>query len=269
MRVLFLGDIVGEAGRDAVRAAIPELIKEKAPDFIVVNGENSAGGNGITPRLTYELLRAKVDVVTLGDHCWDQREIYSFFEEEPRLIRPINFPAGCPGKGSVVVSGNGKKLGVLNALGRTFMPVQTEHPLPLLEAEIKKMREETNCILLDFHCEATSEKICVGHALDGSISAMVGTHTHVQTADEKILMGGTAYITDVGFCGGHDSVIGRDKYAIMQRYRNQMPIRMSISSAQLQVDGVCIEIDEDTGKATGIERIQMGVDLSLVDEKED
>lgn len=269
MRVIFLGDVVGEPGRDAVKAALPELIAERAPDFIVVNGENSAGGNGITPRLTYDLLRAKVDVVTLGDHCWDQREIFSFFEEEPRLIRPINLPAGCPGQGSVVVSGNGKKLGVLNALGRTFMPIQADHPIPALEAEIQKMREETKCILLDFHCEATSEKICVGHILDGTISAMVGTHTHVQTADEKILNGGTAYITDVGFCGGHDSVIGRDKYAIMQRYRSQMPIRMSITDAHTQVDGVCIDIDEETGKATSIERIQMPVDLSRVNEAED
>ncbi len=259
MRVIFLGDVVGEPGRDAVKAALPGLREKFSPDFIVVNGENSAGGHGITPRLVYELLRCKIDVVTLGDHTWDQREILPFFDEEPRLIRPFNFPAGCPGLGWVVVSGNGKKLGVVNAMGRTFMAAPVDNPMTGLPTILELVRQEAHCILVDFHAETTSEKIAFGHAFDGQVSAVVGTHTHVQTADEKILPGGTAYITDTGFCGGHDGVIGRDKEPILERYRTLMPVRMTVTGKQPQVDGVFIEIDESTGKALRIERIQEAV----------
>lgn len=259
MRVVFLGDVVGEVGRDAVKEAVPEFIGKWAPDFIVVNGENAAGGNGITPRLVYELLRAKVDVITLGDHSWDQKEIHGFFAEEPRVIRPFNFPEACPGTGSVVVAGNGKKLAVINAMGRTYMNAPVANPFLGIDAELEKVRGETNCILVDFHAETTSEKIAFGHALDGKVSAVVGTHTHVQTADEKILAGGTAYITDVGFCGPHDSVIGRDKRTIVKRFETLMPMRMPIATEGMQVDGVLLDFDEATGKAISIERIQKPV----------
>jgi metallophosphoesterase (TIGR00282 family) len=263
MRVVFLGDVVGEIGREAVKLAIPHFIEDWAPDFFVVNGENAAGGNGITPKLAYELLRAKVDVITLGDHCWDQREVIGFFHEEPRLIRPLNFPETCPGSGSVVVSGNGKKLAVINAIGRTFMGPDTDNPFVLIHKEIEKVKQETNCILVDFHAETTSEKIAFGHALNGKVSAVVGTHTHVQTADEKILAGGTAYITDVGFCGPHDSVIGRDKFIIVKRFETLMPARMPIATEGVQVDGVMLEFDEETGHATHIERIQYPISVTV------
>jgi len=259
MRVIFLGDVVGEPGRDAVKAALPELREEWSPDFVIVNGENAAGGHGITPRLAYELLRCKVDVITLGDHSWDQREILPFFAEEPRLIRPFNFPSSCPGAGWVVVSGNGKKLGVVSAMGRTFMPAPVDNPVLAFPSVLELVRRETHCIFVDFHAETTSEKIAVGHALDGLVSALVGTHTHVQTADDKILPGGTAYLTDAGFCGGHDGVIGRDKEPILERYRTLMPVRMTVSSKQLQVDGVVVEIDDSSGKALSIQRIQKPV----------
>jgi metallophosphoesterase (TIGR00282 family) len=261
MRVLFFGDVVGEPGRETLRQAVPALLEQFHPDFVVVNGENAAGGHGITPRLCYEIMRCKVDVVTLGDHCWDQREIYPFFEQEPRLIRPYNFPDGCPGKGSVVVSGNGKKLGVVNAIGRTFMPITADNPVGHIDPILHDIYPQTKCILVDFHAETTSEKIVFGHALDGKVSAVVGTHTHVQTADDKILEGGTAYITDVGFCGGHDGVIGRDKGPILERYLSLMPVRMTVTSGECQADGVCVDIDEATGRATAITRFQHPVEV--------
>jgi metallophosphoesterase (TIGR00282 family) len=262
MRVVFLGDVVGEPGRETVKAAAPLLREKFAPDFIVVNGENAAGGHGITPRLVYEILRCKVDVITLGDHAWDQREILPFFEQEPRLVRPFNFPAGSPGLGWVMVGGNGKKLGVVNALGRTFMPAPVDNPVLGMPAVLEQVRKETNCILVDFHAETTSEKIAFGLALDGQVSVVVGTHTHVQTADEKILPNGTAYLTDAGFCGGHDSVIGRDKEPILERYRTLLPVRMTVSGKQPQADGVFVEIDEETGRALQIKRIQLSVEFS-------
>ena len=203
---------MSSANRAATRCAPPfrSCASATKPDFFVVNGENSAGGNGITPRLAVDLMRAGADVITLGDHAWDQREIVPYFATEPRLLRPLNFPAGTPGFGSVVVDGNGQKLGVINVLGRTFMGPQVDNPFLLIEAEIEKLKQETACILIDFHAEATSEKIAFGRAVDGLATLVVGTHTHVQTADDRIFPGGTAYLTDAGFCGPHESVIGRD-----------------------------------------------------------
>jgi metallophosphoesterase (TIGR00282 family) len=260
MKIIFLGDVVGEPGRDTVRAVIPLLRDKYAPDFFVVNGENTAGGNGITPRLCYEIMRAGADVVTLGDHAWDQREITGFFAEEPRLIRPLNFPAGTPGQGWIVVQGNGKKLAVINALGRTFMAPQVDNPFLLLPPLIEKLRREETCnILVDFHCEATSEKIAMGRHLDGSVTVVVGTHTHVQTADETILPNGTAYLTDAGFCGGHDSVIGRDVSSVIQKYTTLLPNKFHISARGLQADGLYVECDESTGRALRLERIQIKI----------
>lgn len=256
MRIIFLGDIVGEPGRQGLKIAIPELIETYAPDFIVVNGENAAGGSGITPKIAYEIFRYKVDVITLGDHTWDQREIQSFFAEEPRLIRPFNFPKDCPGAGHIVVTGNSIKLGVINAMGRTFMDIPVDNPFNTIDDLIAKIKEETPCILVDFHAETTSEKIALGFMLDGKVSAVLGTHTHVQTADEKILPHGTAYITDVGFCGPHDSVLGRDKNVIIQRFKTCMPHRMPIALNDNQIDGVFLELDDTTGKTTHLERLQ-------------
>ncbi|MEM9445920.1 MAG: TIGR00282 family metallophosphoesterase [Verrucomicrobiota bacterium] len=263
MRLVFLGDVVGEPGREAIKQAVPKFIDKWGPDFIVVNGENAAGGKGITPKLAYELLRAKIDVITLGDHCWDQREIQGFFEEEPRLIRPFNFPDNSPGKGWVRVHGNGKKLAVINALGRTFMPFPVDNPFSGIDELLLEVKKETPCVLVDFHAETTSEKIAFGHHCDGKVSAVLGTHTHVQTADEKVLEKGTAYITDVGFCGPHDSVIGRDKKVIVDRFLTLMHSRMPVATSGNQADGVMLEIDDDTGKAISIQRIQESVEDGL------
>ena len=256
MKLIFLGDVVGEPGRDTVRAAIPVLRERFSPDFFVVNGENAAGGNGITPKLSIDLMRAGADVITLGDHAWDQREIVPYFLTEPRLLRPLNFPPGTPGYGSVVVTGNGKKLGVINVLGRTFMGPQVDNPFLMIEPEIEKLKRETPHILIDFHTEATSEKIAFGRAVDGLATLMVGTHTHVQTADDQIFPGGTAYLTDAGFCGSHESVIGRDIGSVLQKYRTLMPNRFYIAREGLQADGVFVEADDLTGRAIRIERIQ-------------
>lgn len=260
MKLIFLGDVVGEPGRDTIRAAIPILREKYKPDFFVVNGENAAGGNGITPRLAVDLMRAGADVITLGDHAWDQREIVPYFSTEPRLLRPLNFPAGTPGYGSVVVEGNGFKLGVINMLGRTFMGPQVDNPFLLVGPEIEKLRQETPLIMIDFHCEATSEKIAMGRAVDGLATLVVGTHTHVQTADDCILPNGTAYLTDAGFSGGHESVIGRDIDSVLQKYRTLLPNKFYIARNGLQADGVFIEADPATGRATRIERIQQKIE---------
>jgi metallophosphoesterase (TIGR00282 family) len=256
MKFIFLGDVVGEPGRDVVRLAIPILRERYQPDFFIVNGENAAGGNGITPKLAIELMRAGADVVTLGDHTWDQREIVPFFAQEPRLLRPLNFPPGTPGAGSIVVGGNGQKLGVINMLGRTFMGPQVDNPFLLIDAEIEKLKRETSCVLVDFHAEATSEKIAFGRVLDGRATLVVGTHTHVQTADDQIFPGGTAYLTDAGFCGPHESIIGRDIASVLQKYRTLLPNKFYIAQQGLQADGVFVEADSATGRALRIERIQ-------------
>jgi len=261
MKLIFIGDVVGEPGRETVKAAVPRLIERYEPDFIVVNGENAAGGNGLTPRLAYELMRSKVDVITLGDHCWDQREIQPFFAEEPRVIRPVNFPDQCPGKGWVVVQGNGMHLGVLNVMGQTFMGPSVDNPFNSLDPVLEEIQAETSCILVDFHAEATSEKIALGRLLDGRVSCVVGTHTHVQTADDRILPGGTAYLTDAGFCGAHDSVIGREVEAILERNTTQMPVRMKLARGGLQADGIFVELEVSTGKALRLERFQEKVVL--------
>ncbi len=259
MRVVFIGDVVGEPGRTCLKEAAGEIRERWAPDFLVVNGENAAGGAGLTPRLAYELMRSKVDVITLGDHAFDQFEIRDFFAQEPRVIRPFNYPEAVPGRGQVVVTGNGLRLGVINALGNTFMKSALANPFLGIDAVIDEVRRETPCILLDFHAETTSEKISMAYVVDGRVSAVVGTHTHVQTADERILPGGTAAITDVGFCGAHDSVIGREVGIILERHRNQLPVRMKLAWGGLRADGVMVEIDDATGKARLIERLQVAV----------
>ena len=261
IKIVFLGDVVGDPGRDVVRRAIPILKEQYKPDFIIVNGENSAGGRGITPKIAVDLMRAGVDVITLGDHAWDNRDIFPFFAQEPRLIRPINYPPGTYGKGSVIVSGNGKKIAVMNAQGRTFLGNEVENPFLCMEFEIDKIRKETPCIFVDFHAEATSEKIAFGRFLDGKVTAVVGTHTHVQTADDQIFPGGTAYLTDAGFCGPHDSVIGRDHQNVIARYKTLLPNRFHIAHDGLQADGCCVCCDDYTGKAISIERIQLKLPL--------
>src|ERR1041385_3509803 len=218
LTVLFLGDVVGEPGRTAVIARMPELKKKYALDFVIVNGENAAGGRGITGKITIDLLRAGVSVITTGDHIWDQKEILSFIDTEPRLLRPLNYPEGAPGSGSIILETAKGKIGVINVQGRTFMQPILDNPFRALEAAVTKMRKETPNIIVDAHGETTSEKIGAGRFPGGQVSAVIGTHTHVQTADEQILPGGTAFLCDAGFTGPHESVIGREIEPIIKRF---------------------------------------------------
>jgi len=257
MNVIFIGDIVGEGGRTALKRAMPQLREKFSPDIIVVNGENAAGGNGITPRLAIELMRCGADVITLGDHAWDQKEILPFFETEPRLLRPYNYPTGTPGSGHVVVSGNGKKLAVLNVQGRTFMRPEVDNPFLTAEAIIAELRQQTPCVLVDFHAEATSEKVAFAKMLDGLASAVFGTHTHIPTADACILPGGTAYLTDAGMTGSYDSVIGRDTTSVIARYKKLLPQKWHLGRQDLRACGACVQIDETTGRATSITPFQI------------
>lgn len=255
MKLLFLGDVVGAPGRNAVIENLASLRKEHAIDFVVINGENAAGGRGITPKISIDLLRAGAAVITTGDHVWDQREISEYFPTEPRLLRPINF-VGAPGAGSVVLETDKGKVGVLNAMGRTFMNPPLENPLVLLEEEIERLhRDGVRMLMVDFHAEATSEKIAMGRALDGKVSLVVGTHTHVQTADESIFPGGTAYLTDAGMCGPEVSILGREVEPVVWRFRTGRPTRFPVAGGAVRLCGVMVEIDESTGQASEVERL--------------
>jgi metallophosphoesterase (TIGR00282 family) len=255
LTVLFLGDIVGEPGRNAVIAQLPELKQKHALDFIIVNGENAAGGRGITGKITIDLLRAGVSVVTTGDHIWDQKDIIAFLGLEPRLLRPLNYPEGAPGSGSIVLETPKGKIGVISVQARTFMQPILENPFRALEAAVKKMREETSNIVVDAHGETTSEKIALGRFLDGRVSAVIGTHTHVQTADEQIFPGGTAFMCDAGMCGPVNSILGRKIEPIMNRFISNLPASFPVAGGEVRLHGALIEIDESTGRALRITRI--------------
>jgi metallophosphoesterase (TIGR00282 family) len=255
LRILFLGDIVGEVGRSAVIARLPELKSKHALDFVIVNGENAAGGRGITGKITIDLLRAGVSVITTGDHVWDQKEILSFIQTEPRLLRPVNYPDGAPGSGSIVLETAKAKIGVLNIQARTFMQPILENPFRAAEAAVTKMREETRNIIVDMHGETTSEKIAMGRFLDGKVSAVIGTHTHVQTADEQIFPGGTAFLCDAGMCGPVNSILGRAIDPIMNRFISNLPAAFPVADGEVRLRGALVEIDETTGRAVRITRI--------------
>ena len=256
IRILFLGDVVGEPGRKAVTARLRGLREEENLDFVVVNGENAAGGRGITSKIAIDLLRAGAAVITTGDHVWDQREVMEYFPTEPRLLRPINYPEGAPGAGSVVLETAKGKVGVINAQGRVFMNPPLENPLSLVEEAVEAMRaEDVRVILLDFHAEATSEKIAMGRALDGRVSLVVGTHTHVQTADEQIFPRGTAYLTDAGMCGPAESVLGREIASVVWRFRSGLPTRFPVAKGPVRICGVIVGVDEDSGHAVELKRV--------------
>ena len=255
MKLLFIADIVGQPGRKAVRELVPDLRNRLAIDVVVANGENSAGGSGITPGTAAEILSSGVDVITCGDHLWDQKEVMHLLDAEPYFVRPANYPPGTPGQGSVVISPKGlPPIGVLNLQGRTFMPA-LENPFHCARIEVERLRQHTKVIFVDFHAEATSEKIAMGRMLDGQISALVGTHTHVQTADERIFPGGTAFLCDGGFTGPHDSVIGREIEPIVARFLTNMPPRFEVAKTRVMLQGALIEIDGESGRAVGIQRI--------------
>lgn len=255
VKILFIGDIVGSPGRRAVHELLPRLRDSHKLDVVIANAENSAGGNGITPDIATDLFSYGVDAITTGDHLWDQREVLELLQNEPRFLRPLNYPAGTPGRGSTVLKIRDlPPVAVMNAQGRTFMP-PLENPFVMGMEEAKWLRQHTNIIFVDIHAEATSEKIAFARMLDGQVSAVVGTHTHVQTADEQIFPGGTAYLTDAGFTGPHDSVLGREIQPVLQRFRTAMPQRFEVARDNIKLHGAVIEIDNATGKATGICRI--------------
>ena len=255
LTVLFLGDIVGAPGRNAVVARLPELKEKHALDFVIVNGENAAGGRGITGKITIELLRAGASVVTTGDHIWDQKEIIQFLDLEPRLLRPLNYPDGAPGNGSIVLETAKGKIGVINVQARTFMQPILENPFRAVQAAVTKMRQETANIIVDVHGETTSEKIALGRFLDGKVSAVIGTHTHVQTADEQIFPGGTAFLCDAGMCGPMNSILGRAIEPIMNRLISNLPASFPVAAGEVRLRGALIEIDETTGRALRIMRL--------------
>jgi hypothetical protein len=255
LKLLFLGDVVGEPGRKAVIESLPSLKKERGIDFVVVNGENAAAGRGITPKLSIDLLRAGVSVITTGDHIWDQKEIIPFIDTEPRLLRPINYPDRTPGQGSIVLETAKGKVGVINVQGRTFMLPHLENPFRIIDGAVARIREETRVIFVDVHAETTSERIAMGRFLDGRVSAVIGTHTHVQTADEQIFPGGTAFLCDAGMCGPMESILGREIEPIVARYITNMPVPFPVAKTRVKLHGALIEIDERSGRALSIERI--------------
>ncbi len=255
LTILFLGDVVGEPGRNAVIARLAQLKEQHGIDFTIVNGENAAGGRGITGKITIELLRAGVSVITTGDHVWDQKDVVAFLSLEPRLLRPVNYPAGAPGGGSIVLETAKGKVGVINVQCRTFMQPILENPFHAAEAAVTKMREETKNIVVDVHGETTSEKIALGRFLDGKVSAVIGTHTHVQTADEQIFPGGTAFMCDAGMCGPVNSILGRAIEPIMNRFISNLPASFPVAGGEVRLRGALIEVDETTGRAVRIVRV--------------
>lgn len=256
MKILFIGDVVGEPGRQALNQIIPKLKKREGVEFVIANGENVAGGSGITPALADTVFSYGVDVMTSGDHIWKRREIVDKLDTDRRIVRPANYPRGVPGSGSTVVTAeNDTNVGVVNLVGRVFMqPV--ECPFRVAREEIEKIKSKATIIIVDMHAEATSEKIALGWYLDGMVSAIIGTHTHVQTADEKILPKGTAFISDAGMTGPFDSVIGRNKEAVLSRFITQMPSKFETADGDIQLHGVIVDVDEKTGKAESIKRVQ-------------
>jgi 2',3'-cyclic-nucleotide 2'-phosphodiesterase len=256
MKILFVGDIVGKPGREAVERLVPEMRRECGIDFVIANAENSSGGSGITPQTAGELFNASVDVLTSGDHIWKRKEIFELIRSESKIIRPINYPAGAPGSGyGIFKTASGIKVGVINVLGRVFLePIDC--PFKAVKAAVIEIRKETPVILVDIHAEATSEKIALGWYLDGDVSAVIGTHTHVQTADERILPKGTAYLTDAGMVGPFDSVLGRRVDNVLERFLQCVPVRFEVASDNIQMHGVIVDIDEKNGCARSITRVQ-------------
>ncbi len=264
MRVLFIGDIVGRPGRTALAKSLPGLRREYRPAFVIANAENAAGGMGITRDTAAELLEAGVDVLTTGNHIWKHREAASLASEEPRLLRPANYPSAAPGRGAgVFTAAGGESVGVVNLLGRTFMrPVDC--PFLAADREIGALRGKASVVVVDMHAEATSEKQAMGWYLDGRVSAVVGTHTHVQTADERILPWGTAYLTDVGMTGPRDSILGVEVKPIIARFLSGMPARFRVAGGPVMLGAAVIDIEPETGRATSIVRV-----LQLVEEQGD
>ena len=260
MRILFIGDIVGKPGRELVRRGLPGLVEQHSVDLVIANAENAAAGFGITREIGDQLLGWGVDVMTTGNHVWDKKEAIDYIGAEPRLLRPANYPAGVPGNGSYLArTADGRSAGVVNVMGRVFM-LAIDDPFDVVLKEIAALKARARVVFVDFHAEATSEKIAMGWHLDGKVTAVVGTHTHVQTADERILPKGTAYLTDVGMTGPHDSIIGVEIEPALGRFKNAMPARFETATANPRLNAVVIEADDATGLANDIERISYSLD---------
>ncbi|WNQ14236.1 TIGR00282 family metallophosphoesterase [Paenibacillus aurantius] len=256
MKVLFIGDIVGAVGRKAVKQMLPSLTSRYKPSIIIANGENAAAGRGINRQIAKEFFEWGIHGVTMGNHTWDQKEIFDFIDDEPRLVRPANFPEGTtPGRGWTTIKANGKELIIMNLQGRTFLP-PIDCPFEKVDALLAPFKGKNKAILVDFHAEATSEKIAMGWHLDGRASVVVGTHTHVQSHDERILPGGTAYVTDVGMVGPRDGILGMEREAVLRKFRTQLPVRFVVDEGTWHFHAVIVEIDEATGKATRIDLIR-------------
>jgi len=260
MNLLFVGDIVGRPGRELVRVGLRSLVERHAIELVIANAENSAGGFGITREIGEELLDRGVDVMTSGNHIWDKREALEYIALEPRLLRPANFPSGAPGRGSYVAqTKTGITVGVVNVMGRIFM-APLDDPFAVALREVESLADRTRIVLVDFHAEATSEKIAMGWHLDGEVTAVVGTHTHVQTSDEQILPGGTAYITDVGMTGPHDGIIGVEREPALARFLTGLPSRFDTATGRPRLNAVVIAADDRSGHATRIERISVSLE---------
>ena len=260
MKILFIGDIVGKPGRVILRTGLAPVVNRHGVDLVVANVENAAGGFGITREIGNEIRAFGVDVMTTGNHVWDKKEALDYLPNEPRIIRPANFPAGAPGRGHYVArTPAGDLVGVINLMGRVFM-TPIDDPFAVALSEIDAVRAEARIVLVDMHAEATSEKLAMGWHLDGKVTAVLGTHTHVQTADERILPGGTAYITDVGMTGPHDSIIGVQKDAALRRFRQALPARFETATGDPRLNAVIVTADTRTGLATAIERLSLSGD---------
>jgi len=254
---LFIGDVFGAPGREFLRAHLPGLISEYEADLVVANGENAAGGNGLTPEVAQELFASGVDVLTSGNHIWDKKEIMPLLDTEKRILRPLNYPPGVPGKGSGVFEArDGTTLGIINVCGRVFSPQNLDCPFRTLDLEIQKLKGFTPIILVDFHAEASSEKVAAGWYVDGRVSALIGTHTHVQTADETILPKGTAYITDAGMTGSYEGVIGVKRDIILKHFLTQLPVRHEPAKGKCQLCGIFCQVNTQ-GKAISLKRIRI------------
>lgn len=256
MKVLFIADIVGNAGRRAIITFLPSLINRFKIDLTIANCENAAGGFGITEKVAAELFRSGISIMTSGNHIWDKKEALALLLKEDRILRPLNYPPGVPGKGSIIYPVNGRKVAVINISGRVFMNLM-DCPFRSIERELGLINRETSIVIVDFHAEATSEKIAFGYYLDGRVSAVLGTHTHVQTADEQILPHGTAYITDAGMTGPVHSVIGIDIKQIVDKFMTQIPVKFEVAKGDVMLSGVIVDIDEKTGLSTSIKRLQL------------
>ncbi len=255
MRILFVGDVVARAGRRILKGGLRAIRASHAPDLIIVNGENASRGRGLTPQCSEEIFRAGADVITSGNHVWDRREVLPLLEREPRVLRPANYPDPAPGSGVYLFDHLAAgPVAVVNLMGRLFMPA-VDDPFRAADEILDELQGRAALVVIDFHAEATSEKIAFGWHVDGRVTAVIGTHTHIPTADESVLPGGTAYITDVGMTGPYDSVIGVDKTAVIERFRTQRPVRFSPAEGDVRLCAVLIDADPETGRANSIERI--------------